>query len=139
LCEKPLTNNLLSSIEAKKICKKMNCKLLINYNRRVDSNIKIILKAINKQKNFAKVYYSKDTITNGCHFINLFQLLFGNFVKIKNNKRLKRKTYIGHNFLLQFEFKNVNVNVSNKLSNTYSIKNKKFNIKCDYKFFKNFR
>lgn len=81
LCEKPLAENLLDSVQMVKNCKKRRKKLYINFIRRADSGILEIKKRIQTGKIQgpfkAVVWYSKGLLHNGCHYVDLLKFLFG--------------------------------------------------------------
>jgi predicted dehydrogenase len=124
LCEKPFTNSSKSAADIINLYKNKKIKLFINYNRIADSVSSRIKKTLQKNKNyyFAEVFFSKELLVNGCHFINLFQFYFG---KIKNSISLKKK----REFILFFENACVSFSQENyKKTNFYVIKSKNIEI-----------
>jgi len=86
-CEKPCGNSLYEIQEILKLSKRFNTKIYVNYMRSS-------MPAFNKMKNlnfldksfFKGVCYYNQTILNECsHYINLFQLLFGEITKVKKD------------------------------------------------------
>ena len=126
LCEKPMGFSHNDSKKIKQICKTHNVPLKINYIRRLERfKISTIKKNLDKNNNEATVYYSKNVLTNGSHFIDLFNIIFGGFKNIIHKHRYINKT---KTFKLSFKIGNVTykkVAIKDKRKHTYTIKNKK--------------
>ncbi len=83
ICEKPFCNNLEDAVVAIKLCKENNIKLIVHYNRRY-CNLYAMAKSIYNEK-YGKVLsctliYTRGLKRDGCHAIDLFNLMFGEFL-----------------------------------------------------------
>ena len=115
ICEKPFTNKIEKSKNIFFFSKKNNTKIYINYFRRAIPSFQLFKEFIKKKKILdVNIYYSKNLMRNGCHFIDFVQYLFGKItfceykkninktiIKISNKKIIfnKLKTKNNINFL----------------------------------------
>jgi predicted dehydrogenase len=81
ICEKPLTLDYSSSILIRDIYKKLDITLVVNFQRRFDSEVLNLKRKIDSGE-LGKplggvLWYSKGIIHNGSHAIDLFLFLFG--------------------------------------------------------------
>jgi predicted dehydrogenase len=113
LCEKPISYSLKEAKKIIQLCKKLKCKLYINYMRRSDVGVQEIVKRINKNLIIppAKgiVFYSKGIYNSASHFINLLQYLFGKPVYCKNYHFNHNKIDVDPDLDFQIKFQNANV------------------------------
>lgn len=104
LCEKPCGNSLSEIKEIKKISKKYNTKVFVNYMRNSMKGIDELIKIFKKEKYYFKgiAYYNGNILNDASHYINFFIKVFGNIIKIKNEtfKSLGKKI---NNFTLFFK------------------------------------
>ena len=82
ICEKPFCNNLDDAEQAIKLCASNNIKLIVHYNRRY-CNLFATANAI-CEGYYGKVHscvltYTRGLKRDGCHAIDLFNLMFGDF------------------------------------------------------------
>jgi|694.fasta_scaffold17958_15 predicted dehydrogenase len=137
LCEKPLSDNFGDALNIYNLCKVNNSKLLVNYSRRYDNylfKIKNILKKISSNKIFCNVYYSKGILTNGSHFLNLSEYLFGKLIKVKIFKKKRLQKDFAINFYAEFKGAGINfINTENIFSsNFFEVFSDKFLIRVTY-------
>ena len=86
IIEKPISTNPILSKKIFNIYKNKKIKLLVNYSRRFIPFFSNLSKELKKQKIISsQVYYANGLLHNGCHIIDLFNILFG---AIKNYKEL---------------------------------------------------
>ena len=83
ICEKPFCNTLEDAEQAIKLCKSNNIKLIVHYNRRY-CNLYAMAKSIYNEQ-YGKVLscsltYTRGLKRDGCHAIDLFNLMFGEFL-----------------------------------------------------------
>ncbi len=128
--------------------KKNNTKIYINYFRRAIPSFQLFKEFIKKKKILdINIYYSKNLMRNGCHFIDFVQYLFGKItfceykkninktiIKISNKKIIfnKLKTKNNINFLeINLEKKKIIIDRFSKIYEKNIITN---NIKLLKKF-----
>ena len=86
IIEKPISTDPILSKKIFNIYKKKNIKLLVNYSRRFIPFFSNLSKELKDQKIISsQVYYANGLLHNGCHIIDLLNILFG---AIKNYKAL---------------------------------------------------
>ena len=104
LCEKPCGNSLNEIRKIKKISKKYNTKVYVNYMRNSMNGIDDLIKIFKKEKNYFKgiAYYNGNILNDASHYINLFLRVFGKTIRVKNEifKSLGKKI---NNFTLFFK------------------------------------
>ena len=104
LCEKPCGNSLNEIKKIKKISKKYNTKVYVNYMRNSMNGIDDLIKIFKKEKNYFKgiAYYNGNILNDASHYINLFLRVFGKTIRVKNEifKSLGKKI---NNFTLFFK------------------------------------
>jgi predicted dehydrogenase len=102
-CEKPCGNSLSEIREIKKISKKNNTKVFVNYMRNSLSGVNELIKIFKRDKGYFKgiAYYNNNLLNEASHYINLFLKIFGKVTKVKNEiiKSLGKKI---NNFTLFF-------------------------------------
>jgi hypothetical protein len=123
ICEKPF---ILDTTKAKKIIKliKINKKkIIINYSRRFSPEIIYLVRKI--KNNFfgdikrVSITTSRGLINNGCHYIDLIRMIFGNNINVLG-KDLYKSKYIKNDFC-----GSVNFLVKNKIIANMKIKDLK--------------
>lgn len=87
-CEKPFTNSAETAAKLVKLAKQAGVKLLVNYNRRFDPMMRKLSDRI-KNGEFGKFvggihYYVNGWVNNGCHALDLIQMLIGPIKTVKN-------------------------------------------------------
>jgi predicted dehydrogenase len=137
LCEKPLSDNFEDALNIYNLCRANNARLLVNYSRRYDNylfKIKNILKKTSKNKIFCNVYYSKGILTNGSHFLNLLEYLFGRLIKVKIFKKKSFQKDFAINFYAEFKGASANFINTEKIfsSNFFEIFSEKFLIRVTF-------
>ena len=108
LCEKPFTDDYKKAKQISILSKKKNKYVYVNYFRRtIPSFIKLkhYLKKSNKVKKM-NVFYSKNLIRNGCHFIDLAHFLFGKIQFDQVNKFRKELCLKSNNAFITLNFIN---------------------------------
>lgn len=108
LCEKPFTDDYKKAKQISTLSKKKNKYVYVNYFRRtIPSFIKLknYLKKYNKVKKM-NVFYSKNLIRNGCHFIDLAHFLFGKIQFDQVNKFRKELCLKSNNAFIKLNFIN---------------------------------
>ena len=101
ICEKPF---ILNTNKAKKIIsliKRNKKKVMINYSRRFSPEIINLINNIKKNSygNIVKICIitSRGLINNGCHYIDLIRMIFGENIKVLD-KCLYKSRYIKNDF-----------------------------------------
>lgn len=128
ICEKPFGTSVAGAEQILALSKKTNATILVHYNRRFDTLHQKIFNNVtnNRYGDFigGVHYYCNGFINNGCHAINLIQMLFGpiravqtvgmdntdgavNFdvvVTLASGQRIILKSVLGENYLFESEF-----------------------------------
>tara|TARA_Y100000816_G_C26104902_1_gene586757 strand:- start:1673 stop:2605 length:933 start_codon:yes stop_codon:yes gene_type:complete len=110
LCEKPCGNSLKEIEQIKKICKKNNSKIFVNYMRSSMHGVNELIEFCKKDNNYFTgiTYYNKSILNEASHYINLFQKVFGKIIKVKNefykssNKKINNFTLFFKNGNIKF-------------------------------------
>ena len=105
VCEKPMGENFKNSLEILNICKTNRIKLFVNYARLSDPGI-IKLKKIFKKPIEGLVLYSRGTLNNASHFLNMLQFWFGTVIKKKLIKKGNKFGKFDFNSTFIISFKN---------------------------------
>ena len=120
ICEKPFILNIHKAKEIIKLIKKNKKKVIINYSRRFSPEI---INLINRIKNNSygninriSITTSRGLINNGCHYIDLMRMIFGENIKVLD-KSLYKSKYIKNDFCGKFNIlvkKKIIVNIQIK-------------------------
>jgi len=120
ICEKPFILNINKAKEIIKLIKKNKKKVIINYSRRFSPEI---INLINRIKNNSygnidriSITTSRGLINNGCHYIDLIRMIFGENIKVLD-KSLYKSKYIKNDFCGRFNIlakKKIIVNIQIK-------------------------
>lgn len=109
LCEKPLSYKLNEAISIVELCETKECRLYVNFFRRVEPGIDKVRRRI-KDGRIASpikgvVWYSKGVANSGSHFIDILQNMFGKVSEIQliNVGRYFEKVDPEPDFQLNFE------------------------------------
>ena len=91
LCEKPLADTLVRAKKMLQLCKENNCKLYVNFFRRVEKSVVEVKKRLvdGSIKLPAKglLWYSKGIVNSGSHYIDMLTFLLGSVVDFKVIKK----------------------------------------------------
>ena len=104
ICEKPCGKSLQEIKKINEVSKKNKCKVFVNYMRTSSKNALYLKKIALSNKGYFKgvSYYTKEILNEASHYINLFQFIFGEVLKIKNDiYKMKKKKL--NNFTLFFK------------------------------------
>ena len=109
ICEKPFTDDYNKAKQINSLSIKKNKCIYVNYFRRSIPSFIKLKNYLNKSNKLKKmnVFYSKNLIRNGCHFIDLAHFLFGKIkfdhvnkfkkvLSLKSNKALIKLAYINN-------------------------------------------
>lgn len=123
--EKPLSDKISGASEILKLCKKHKTVLYVNYFRRTDTGINK-LKADIRRKSFGRlahvnIYYGRDLLENGSHFIDLMLYMFG---RPDNINILAKRIKNNPDFL--FEYKDFSVFFKSDSETDYNFKEMDF-------------
>ena len=79
ICEKPIVSNSQEFNELNKLIKKHNTKIITNFPRRFDKSFNVLRNEILKSNKKFHFYgtFNKGLIHNGCHMIDLINMLIG--------------------------------------------------------------
>tara|TARA_Y100000590_G_C15726925_1_gene1015563 strand:+ start:133 stop:1062 length:930 start_codon:yes stop_codon:yes gene_type:complete len=132
LMEKPFCDDLKKAILIKRICKKKNIKLFLNYPRRILKETQILSRLIKNRFTYGKIIFSNGLLNNGCHFIDLCNFLFGNYINIKKNNFLSDYS---KSFTIYYSKANIDFAEQSKKKNYFEINlmNKFVNLKWSQK------
>jgi len=123
ICEKPFVLDIKKAKKIIKLIKKNKKKIIINYSRRFSPEIIYLVSKI--KNNFfgnierVSITTSRGLINNGCHYIDLIRMIFGDNINVLD-KDLYKSKYIKNDF-----FGRINFLVKNKIAVSMQIKDLK--------------
>jgi hypothetical protein len=123
ICEKPFVLDIKKAKKIIKLIKKNKKKIIINYSRRFSPEISYLVSKI--KNNFfgnverVSITTSRGLINNGCHYIDLIRMIFGDNINVLD-KDLYKSKYIKNDFCGRINFL-----VKNKIAVNMQIKDLK--------------
>lgn len=123
ICEKPFVLDIKKAKKIIKLIKKRKKKIIINYSRRFSPEVIYLVSKI--KNNFfgnverVSITTSRGLINNGCHYIDLIRMIFGDDINVLD-KDLYKSKYIKNDFCGRINFL-----VKNKIAVSMQIKDLK--------------